>query len=550
MGGSRRRVPPMFTITDLDYRYGSQILYAEANLKVESGWKVGLIGPNGSGKTTLFRLLTGQEVPEAGTVSFPTGKRIGYFDQKVGEMSGCDAVEQAVRCAGRVSELRGLLEQLEHDLADPAKADDFDSLMARYAALQDEFQVLGGYDVEARAKEVLAGLGFSEERMRQDMGVLSGGWKMRVALAGILIQQPDILLLDEPTNHLDLESIVWLEGFIRDYRGTVVMTCHDHEFMNQVVDRIVEIDEGRLRLFPGDYDLYLAQREMEDTQRQAAYERQQGHIEREMKWINTFRAKARKASAAQSRLKRLEKLEKLDPPRSRRQRLVFRIPEPPRSGNDIFVAEGLSKSFGEHIVYVDLDMHLRRTERWAVLGVNGAGKSTLLKIMLGELEADDGVCKRGTGLEVGYFAQHSTELLHPRESVIGVMTGAYPAAGIGNLRSCLACFGFDEDDLEKPTAVLSGGEKARLVLARMLFEPPNFLVLDEPTNHLDVESKQALLDALAAYKGTMIFVSHDRHFLAELATHVVEIDGGSARVFHGGYRGYVDSTGRVAPGAG
>jgi len=540
----------MFTITDLDYRYGSQIIYQEASLKVESGWKVGLIGPNGSGKTTLFRLLTGQEAVENGNVSYPSGQRIGYFDQKVGEMFGCSAVEQAVRCAGRVAELRGMLAELEHDLGDPAKAADFDNIMVRYSSLQDEFQILGGYDVEARAREVLAGLGFSNERMDQEVGVLSGGWKMRVALAGILIQQPDLLLLDEPTNHLDLESIMWLEGFIRDYRGTVVMTCHDHEFMNQVVNRIVEIDEGRLRLFPGDYDLYLAQREMEDSQRQAAFERQQGHIEREMKWINTFRAKARKASAAQSRLKRLDKLEKLEAPRSRRQRLVFRIPEPPRSGNDIFVAEDLSKSFGDNIIYLDLDMHMRRQERWAVLGINGAGKSTLLKIMLGDLEADDGVCKRGVGLEIGYFAQHSTELLHPRDTVVGVMTSAFSAASIGNLRSCLACFGFDEDDLDKPTAVLSGGEKARLVLARMLFHPPNFLILDEPTNHLDVESKQALLDALENYKGTMIFVSHDRHFLSALATHVLEIDGGEARTFYGGYKGYVESTGRVAPGAG
>lgn len=540
----------MFTITDLDYRYGSQIIYQDANLKVEDGWKVGLIGPNGSGKTTLFRLLTGQEVVENGNVSIPSGKRIGYFDQKVGEMFGCDPVEQAVRCAGRVSELRGELETLEHDLGDPAKADQFDTIMTRYSKLQDEFQVLGGYDVEARAREVLAGLGFSNERMAQDIGELSGGWKMRVALAGILIQQPDILLLDEPTNHLDLESILWLEGFIREYRGTVIMTCHDHEFMNQVVSRIVEIDEGRLRLFPGDYDLYLDQRKMEDSQRQAAYERQQGHIEREMKWINTFRAKARKASAAQSRLKRLEKLDKLDPPRSRRQRLVFRIPTPPRSGNDIFVAEGLCKSFGDNIVYLDLDMHMRRQERWAVLGVNGAGKSTLLKIMMSDLEADAGVCKRGAGLEIGYFAQHSTDILHPKDTVIEVMTAAFSAANIGNLRSCLACFGFDEDDLDKPTAVLSGGEKARLVLARMLFNPPNFLILDEPTNHLDVESKQALLDALAKYDGTMIFVSHDRHFLSALATHVLEIDGGSARVFYEGYKGYTESTGRIAPGAG
>ena len=539
----------MFSITSLDYRYGSQILFDEADLKVESGWKVGLIGPNGSGKTTLFRLLTGQESLESGEINMPGGIRLGYFDQKVGEMHGCDVVEQAVRCAGPVAALRSRLEALEQDLADPDQADDFETLMARYASVQDEFQILGGYDIESRAREVLAGLGFSEERMDGDVGVLSGGWKMRVALAGILLQQPDILLLDEPTNHLDLESIVWLENFIRDYRGTVVMTCHDHEFMNRVVTRIVEIDEGKLRSFPGDYDFYLAQRELEDKQRMAAFERQEAHVAREMRWINSFRAKARMASQAQSRLRKLEKLDKLEPPRSRRQKLVFRIPEPPRSGNDIFVAEEMDKSFGDHLVYLGLDLHLRRSERWAVLGINGAGKSTLLKIIIGELEADGGLCKRGAGLQVGYFAQHTTELLHPDQSVIGVMTAEFPGAGIGPLRSCLACFGFDADDLEKRTAVLSGGEKARLVLARMLFDPPNFLVLDEPTNHLDVESKQALLEALANFTGTILFVSHDRHFLEALATNVLEIDAAEATTYYGGYRGYVEATGHAGPGA-
>jgi len=537
----------MLSITGLDYAYGSQILFDDASLKVETGWKVGLIGPNGSGKSTLFRLVTGREHSEVGDISMPNGTRLGYFDQQTGEMSGCDAVEQAVRSAGRVGELRTEMAAAEDALAS-ADGDALERAMTRYSRLQAEFQTLGGYEVEARAKEVLAGLGFSPERMSQDVGELSGGWKMRVTLAGILVQQPELLLLDEPTNHLDLESIVWLEGFIRDYPGTVVMTCHDHEFMNQVVDRIVEIDEGRLRTFPGDYDFYLAQRELEDKQRQAAYERQQGHIEREMKWINTFRAKARKASAAQSRLKRLEKLDKLEPPRSRRQRLVFRIPEPRRSGNDIFVAEELAKAFGEHVVFLDLDLHVRRGERWSVLGVNGAGKTTLLKIMLGELGADDGVCKLGQGLEVGYFAQHTTEQLHPDDSVFDTMASAFPGAGIGNLRSCLACFGFDEGDMDKRTSWLSGGEKARLVLARMLYEPPNFLVLDEPTNHLDVESKQALLDALASYKGTMVFVSHDRHFLEALSTHVLELQEGGGKIWYGGYRDYVESTGHYAPG--
>ncbi|MDP6963605.1 MAG: ABC-F family ATP-binding cassette domain-containing protein [Planctomycetota bacterium] len=539
----------MFSLTDIDYRYGSQIIFDEASLKVDPGWTVGLIGPNGSGKTTLFRLLTGQEIEEAGVISIPGGTTIGYFDQKVGEMSGRTPVEQAVLCAGRVAELGDVLAQLEQELADPNKLDEIDNIMAKYAKIQDEYQILGGYDVDARAREVLSGLGFSEERMCGDVGVLSGGWKMRVALAGILIQQPDLLLLDEPTNHLDIESIMWLEGFIRDYGGTVVMTCHDHEFMNRVVDKIVEIDQGKLRVFPGDYDFYLSQREMEDTQRQAAFERQQAHVERELKWIDSFRAKAHSSSQAQSRLKRLDKLEKIEPPRSRRQKLVFNIPAPPRSGNDIFVAEGIGKSFGDLVVYDGLDLHVRRLERWAFMGVNGAGKSTLLKIIMGEIGADSGVCKLGASQRVGYFAQHTTELLHPRQSVFDTMASEFPGESIGTLRTCLACFGFDANDMDKVTRVLSGGEKARLVLARMLFNPPNVLILDEPTNHLDIESKQTLLEALAKYEGTIIFVSHDRHFLEELATNVLEIEDGKATTYHGGYKKYVEFTGHVAPGA-
>ncbi|TAH37904.1 MAG: ABC-F family ATP-binding cassette domain-containing protein [Planctomycetota bacterium] len=537
------------TITDLDFRYGSQILFEEADLKVEDGWKVGLIGPNGSGKSSLFRLITGREHAEFGAINLPNSATTGYFDQDVGEMAGCSAIEMAIRRAGRVHELRGRIGQLEHDLADPDQLDRMDALLAELGELQSEFQHLGGYDVEARAKEVLAGLGFSAARMQQDVGQLSGGWKMRVALAGILLMQPELLLLDEPTNHLDLESILWLEEFIRGYHGTVIMTCHDHEFMNRVVDRIVEIDEGKLRVFPGDYDFYLAQREMEDTQRHASYERQQAWIEKELKSINRFRAKAAHASRAQSRLKKLDKLEKLEPPRSRREKVVFRIPAPPRSGNDVYVAEGLGKSFGEHVVYVDLDLHVRIGERWAVMGVNGAGKTTLLKIIIGDLQPDGGKSKQGASLRVGYFAQHTTELLDLNQTVIGAMTAEFPGESVGALRRCLAGFGFDERDLEKSVAWLSGGEKARLVLARMLYDPPNFLVLDEPTNHLDVEAKQALVDSLRNYEGTMIFVSHDRHFLEALATHTLEIDGGSATVYYGGYKEYVRLTGHEAPGA-
>jgi ATPase subunit of ABC transporter with duplicated ATPase domains len=539
----------MIDIVGLDYRYGSQILFADANLRVEDGWKVGLIGPNGSGKTTLFRLVTGQEMSEVGDIVLPNGARLGYFDQRVGEMEGCTPVEQAIRCAGRVADLRLILEDLEHQMSDPDKMGELDRVMALYADRQNEFQALGGYDIEPRSKEILAGLGFDTYKMEGDVGKLSGGWKMRVALAGILLQQPDILLLDEPTNHLDLESILWLENFIASYRGTVIMTCHDHEFMNRVVDRIVEIDEGRLRLFPGDYDFYLAQRALEDDQRHAAFERQQSHIAREMKWINSFRAKARSAGQAQSRLNRLEKLDKLEAPRSRRQRLVFKIPETIRSGNDICVADGVSKAYGDNIVFLELDFHLRRQERWAVLGVNGAGKTTLLKLVQGELDQDEGTLKRGASMKIGYFAQHSAEILNPKMTVFETMRAEFPAESVGALRKCLACFGFDVHDIDKPTSYLSGGERSRLVLSRMLYDPPNFLILDEPTNHLDVESKQALIDALKSYTGTMLFVSHDRHFLDAVATHILELEDGAAKIYFGGYKNYVELSGHTAPGA-
>jgi len=540
----------MINITGLDYRYGSQIIFDEASVKVETGWTVGLIGPNGCGKTTLFRLITGEEQHEVGEIALPTGSRLGYFDQNVGEMSGCDVVEQAVRSAGRVADLRGELSTLEDALADPEKADDLDRIMSKYSALQAEFQVLGGYDVEPRAREILGGLGFTTERMEADVAILSGGWKMRVALAGVLLQQPDILLLDEPTNHLDLESILWLESFIRDFRGTVVMTCHDHEFLNGVADRILEVDEGKLRLFPGNYDYYLSQRALETDQRQAAFERQQGHINREMRWINSFRAKARSASQAQSRLRALDKLEKLEAPRGRRKKVVFRIPPTKRSGNDIFVAEELTKSFGDLDIFLGLDLHIRRQERWAFLGVNGAGKTTLLKMIHGDVDPDGGKWKSGASLEMGYFAQHSTELLHPEKTVLDSMHGEFPGESIGALRKCLAGFGFEEGDMDKVTPWLSGGEKARLVLALMLFHPPNFLILDEPTNHLDVDSKQTLLEALERYDGTILFVSHDRHFLEAVATHILEIEDGVAMSYSGGYKEYVALTGHAAPGAG
>jgi ATPase subunit of ABC transporter with duplicated ATPase domains len=492
-------------------------------------------------------MIKGEDVPDEGQVSVDRGIRIGYFSQDVGEMAGRSVLAETRDGAGAVSEAAAHLKELEAALADPDRADELDTLVERYGEAQARFEELGGYALEARAREVLAGLGFASEVVEGNVGALSGGWKMRVALARILLMAPDAMLLDEPSNHLDIESLIWLEGFLAGFEGALLMTSHDRAFMNRVVNKIIEIDGGELTSYSGDYEFYARQRELNDRHLQAQFERQQAMLAKEIRFIERFKARASHAAQVQSRVKKLEKIDRVEPPR-RRQTVAFDFPPAPRSGDDVVVLRNVAKRYGHRVLYADFDFRIRRRERWCVMGVNGAGKSTLLKLVAGAIQPDSGDVAVGGSVKLGYFAQHAMELLDGDRTVFESLEDSFPRAGQGSLRALAGCFGFSGDDVEKRCRVLSGGEKARLVMARMLFDPPNFLVLDEPTNHLDMATKEMLVAALAQYEGAMLFVSHDRHFLAALSNRVLEVTSSGLHDYAGGYTEYVARTGQEAPG--
>jgi ATPase subunit of ABC transporter with duplicated ATPase domains len=537
----------MIRLENIGKQNGKQIVFIEASAALQKGEKIGLVGPNGSGKTTLFRMITGEEGPDEGQVSVDRGTTIGYFSQDVGEMAGRSVVAETMDGAGPVAALSAEMRQLEADMGDPDKADEMDAIIARYGEVTEQFEELDGYALDGRSREVLDGLGFSQAMMDGDVGALSGGWKMRVALAKILLARPDVLLLDEPSNHLDLESLIWLEDFLKNFSGALLMTSHDRAFMNRVVNKIIEIDGGTLTSYTGDYEFYQAQRAIADKNQQAQFERQQAMLAKEIQFIERFKARASHAAQVQSRVKKLDKIDRVEPPK-RAQKVVFEFRPAPRSGEDVAVLKGVAKTYGEKTIYDGLDFHVRRKERWAIMGVNGAGKSTLLKLVTGAAEPDTGSVARGPSVKMAYFAQHAMDVLDGNKSIFEMLQSEFPQAGQAPLRALAGCFGFSGDDVEKKCRVLSGGEKARLVMAMMLFDPPNFLVLDEPTNHLDIATKEMLIEALANYEGTMLFVSHDRHFLAELSNRVLEVSPEGVRAFGGGYREYVESTGQEAPG--
>jgi ATPase subunit of ABC transporter with duplicated ATPase domains len=537
----------MIRLDNVSKQHGHQILFIEASAALQRGEKAGLVGPNGAGKTTLFRMITGEDQPDEGQVAVDRGVTIGYFSQDVGDMSGRSAVAEVMDGAGTVSAVAVELKELEAAMADPARADDMEEIIARYGEVQARFEELDGYALETRAREVLAGLSFSQEMMDGDVGALSGGWKMRVALARILLMRPDAMLLDEPSNHLDLESLIWLEQFLKAYEGALLMTSHDREFMNRIVNKVVEIDGGQLATYSGNYEFYEQQRALNEKQQQAQFERQQAMLAKEIKFIERFKARASHAAQVQSRVKKLEKIERVEPPK-RRQTVVFEFLPAPRSGEDVVSLKRVHKGYGARRIYDGLDFQVRRRERWCVMGVNGAGKSTLLKLVAGSTEPDDGTVAVGGSVKMGYFAQHAMDLLDGERTVFQSLEDAFPLAGQGSLRALAGCFGFSGDDVEKKCRVLSGGEKARLVMAKMLFDPPNFLVLDEPTNHLDMATKEMLITALSEYQGTMLFVSHDRHFLAALSNRVLELTPEGIHQYGGGYTEYVARTGQEAPG--
>ena len=541
----------MIALSGIYKQYGRQVLFVDASFQLNTGEKIGLVGPNGAGKTTIFRLITGEEHADDGDVSVPKKLSIGYFKQEIDEMSGWPVLDEAIAGSGRLGDLHHELIELEHALGDPARADEMEKILERFGEVQGEYQQRGGYELEARAREVLHGLGFADALIDGDVGALSGGWKMRVAMAKVLLGRPDVLLMDEPTNHLDIESILWLEEYLKGYPGSLLITCHDRDFMNRVVTKVVEIDAGETVTYSGSYDFYERERMQRETHREAAFARQQAMLAKEQRFIDRFQTHASKAAQVQSRVKKLEKIETIELPKKRAV-VRFDFKAPARSGDDVAVLEKVSKAYGERHLYDGFDFLIRRGERWCVMGVNGAGKSTLLKMVAGMLPPDGGTVRVGASVKMGYFSQQALDVLDPELTVLEQVQKDFPAAGIGVLRALVGAFQFSGDDVDKRVRFLSGGEKSRLVMARMLFDPPNFLVLDEPTNHLDLATKEMLVEALSKFEGTMLFVSHDRAFLRGLSNRVLVLSENDSsdppHAYGGSYVEWVSRTGHEAPG--
>ena len=536
----------MVNLSNIRVAFGERIIFDNGDFLLRPGDKVGLVGPNGAGKTTLFKVICGMEKPDEGTVSMDPGTVIGYFSQEVGEMSGRSALEEVLAGAGRVFEVGREMAALEHRMSDSSGPGLTDAEMNLYGELQMEFQRGNGYDLENRAEAILTGLGIGADRFHLPVESFSGGWKMRIALARILLLDPDVLLMDEPTNHLDLESIVWLEQWLASFKGDLVMTSHDREFMTRICSRTVEVATGAITTYAGDYDFYVRERAVRREQLIASQKRQAAMLAKEEEFIARFGARASHAAQVQSRVKTIEKIERIViPPDPREMRVRFAPVT--RSGDIVVRMENLSKAWplpggSRHPVFHGLTGVVKRQDKVAVTGINGAGKSTLLKIVTGQAEASEGTCAIGAGVRTGYFSQYSSDILVPSRTIFKEVEERVPRASEGVIKNILGAFQFSGDDVEKRVAVLSGGEKSRLMLACILAQPVNFLVLDEPTNHLDIASREVLLEALREFDGTLMIVSHDRWFLRHLSNRVFEIDHGSLRVYEGGYGDYLART--------
>ncbi len=538
----------MIHLTGISKQYGSRVLFREGNFQVRHGDKVGLVGPNGAGKTTIFRIITGEEGIDSGNVNIADRTVIGYFSQDVGDMKGRSALEEVKAGAGKVSDLAAELKKMEGQLEDsainPLSDDAMMALLERYGEAQSQFEARGGYDLDSRAKEILTGLGIGPSDYDRPVESFSGGWKMRIALARILALVPDVLLMDEPTNHLDIESIMWLEEWITTkFKGALVMTSHDREFMNRIVTRIVEVANKAITPYTGDYEFYVREREIRKGQLLASHQKQEDMLAKEEEFIARFKARASHAAQVQSRVKKLDKIDRIEIPAEEKV-MAFDFPVPPRSGNDVVKFDGLMKEYpleNGKVKPVFSGVHgvVRRLDKVAVVGVNGAGKSTLLKIMAGQTDPTKGGCTVGASVRAGYFSQHSLEVLNSEKTIFDEIHDRVPDATIGYVRNLLGAFLFSGDDVYKKIAVLSGGEKSRVVLATLLVNPVNFLILDEPTNHLDIKSREILLNAIRNFDGTVVLVSHDRHFLRQVSTRVFEVDHGEMRIYEGSYDEYL-----------
>ncbi len=536
----------MIQLSNVTVQHGSQILFKEAGFQIPPQSRIGLVGPNGAGKSTIFRLIVGIEKPDAGDISIPKKTVLGYFSQDTGEMSGKTAIEQTMSFAAEVIALGEEIKKMEAALCEPMDDDAMAELLSRYGDAVEEFENRGGYDLEYRAATVLTGLGIMPEDHHRPVDFFSGGWKMRISLAGILTLNPDVLLLDEPTNHLDIESIIWLEEWLSSsFKGSLVMTCHDRDFMNRIVSRIVEVADKSITSYGGNYDFYEEQREIRKEQLLAGHRRQTEMLAKEEAFISRFAARASHASQVQSRIKKLEKIDRIEIPAEER-RIRFEFSEPPRSGDDVVNIKNLGKSWQledgtQKPVFSGITGRIRRLEKIAVTGINGAGKSTFLKVIAGKTEPSEGIVEIGANVQLGYFSQMSMDVLDADKTVFETVQDALPQSSIGVIRSLCGAFLFSKDAADKKICTLSGGEKSRVILATLLARPINFLVLDEPTNHLDMQSREILLEALKDFGGTLILVSHDRYFLRSLVNRVIEIDHGRMRMFEGSYEYYLDS---------
>lgn len=537
----------MIHFSGISKQYGAQILFRDAGFQILPGSRNGLVGPNGAGKTSIFRLIMGEEAFDAGEITKARHTVCGYFSQDVGAMSGRSALQEVMSASEAVMQLGLEIQKIEAAMCEPMAEDELTNLLERYGNVQAEFEHRGGYDLESRSQIILTGLGIGPDDYHLPVETFSGGWKMRIALAKILSINPDVLLLDEPTNHLDVESIIWLEEWLQNtFKGALLMTSHDREFMNRVVNRIVEVAGGTITTYNGNYDFYLREREIRREQLLASHRRQQDMLAKEEEFIARFAARASHASQVQSRMKKIEKIERIEIPAEQRA-IKFEFAEPPRSGDDVIKLDGLGKVWPHpdgrvRSVFGGVTGIIRRQEKIAVVGINGAGKSTFLKVLAGQAEPTTGSLHLGANVYPGYFSQHAMDILEPQKTVLDTVQDAMPLAHLGTLRNLCAAFLFHGDDIYKRIESLSGGEKSRVVLATMLVRPINLLILDEPTNHLDIQSREMLLAALQNFSGTVVLVSHDRHFLRCLINRVFEIDHGRMRLYNGNYEYYLEKS--------
>jgi ATP-binding cassette subfamily F protein 3 len=528
----------MITLNHIQKQFGSKVLFKDCSLQIGVRDRMGLVGPNGSGKTTLFKLILGEESIDDGEILIAKGVKIGYLPQEVISFRGNTVLDEVLKSLTSITSLQDKMKILEEELSSIEDPKRQEKLAKEYGKLQERYTILGGYGLEAEAKQILQGLGFKESDFNRATDELSGGWLMRIALAKIILQSPDLLLLDEPTNYLDLESLIWLENFLVNYPGAMVIVSHDRVFLNHLIDRIAEIEGQKIDLYYSDYDHYLEEKEARIQILEATYKTQQRKIEQTERFIERFRAKNTKSSQVQSRIKMLEKIERIELPEKKKE-IRFRFPAPARSGHKVVEVKNLHKSYGEIGVYQGIDLNLYRGDKVALVGPNGAGKSTLLKILAGVLDFEEGEVVVGKDVTRAYFAQQQFDILHSENTVFEELLSIATDETQTELRTLLGTFLFSGEEVEKKVSVLSGGEKSRLVLTKMLLKPANFLLLDEPTSHLDIPSRNVLEMALKQFQGTICLITHDRHLINQIANKVMEIDRGTLHLFPGNYDYYL-----------